>query len=138
MNELNGTSVVLITSPTVGGDPSTVIFGQLEITSVTTGTPIDISNKSFGDFVTLLDGSSASNGFTVTCNFIANTATSYKQMRDRDRTRLIYPYIIEWGAYRKKFFAMVSAVSDTAPHGDAASCSVTLQTSGPFEDVVGI
>jgi len=49
MNEFNGTKAILKKN---GLD----IVGQMEMTMTSNGTLIDISNKSFDDFVTLLNG----------------------------------------------------------------------------------
>ncbi len=51
-NETNGTKAVLQVK---SGSSYQNIVGQLEFTIAYNGTPIDISNKSFGDFITLLD-----------------------------------------------------------------------------------
>ena len=52
--EINGTTIIL-------QDGTGAIVGQMEMTMTFSGTPIDISNKSAGDFITLLDGELAGN-----------------------------------------------------------------------------
>ena len=58
--EINGTDIII----QKGAVPAD-IFGQMEATLTMNGTPIDISNKSAGDFVLLLDGEVTSQASTL-------------------------------------------------------------------------
>jgi len=63
--EINGTNILI----QKGASP-TDIFGQMEATLTMNGTPIDISNKSNGDFVTMLDAEVSSQQIVLTGTMI--------------------------------------------------------------------
>lgn len=128
--EINGTTLVIeVSEDNVDFD---VIAGQLEVTQTRTGTPIDISNKSYGDNVTLLDGNLSADGYSVGGNFIFNTEASFLLMRDAqyDGKQLWFIMSRFGDVTRWKIKASVSGVGDQFPHGAAVSTSVTLTSSG--------
>lgn len=72
--ELNGTAVILTNGT---GE----IVGQGDFTLTYGGTPIEISNKSYGDWVTLLDGEGASKQFIFSGEFTYNSDDQYRKVK---------------------------------------------------------
>ena len=126
--EVNGTTVLV-------ENGSGVIVGQMEITAAWNGTPIDISNKSFGDYVTLLDGELATKQLVISGTIVYNDGANFRAMRadaiagDQDTYTLTYTS----NATTDESYvcSMVpSGMSDAIPHGDKISTSITLSSSG--------
>ena len=128
--EINGTNLLMEVS--TDGINYNVIAGQLEVTNTYTGTPIDISNKSFGDNVTLLDGEMSANGFSIGGNFVYNTSASYQALRDAQESGTILSFVLSdlSSPNRWLFDAAVTGLSDTIPQGAAVTTSLTLTSSG--------
>ena len=75
--EMNGTNVLLYRQGSSGFED---IMGQLEITTTYTGSPIDVSNKSFGDFVTLLNGELSTKQVTLSGNMVYNGDSAFNKV----------------------------------------------------------
>ena len=75
--EVNGTSVII----QKGSGPGAPIVGQMETTLTMNGTPIDISNKSSGDFVTYLDGQISGQQIVLTGTITYNDDAVYEAMK---------------------------------------------------------
>ena len=71
--EINGTNVVI-------SNGSGVIVGQGTGTLTWNATPIDISNKSNGDSVSLMDGQGAGKQLQYACEFVYNTDAQFQKV----------------------------------------------------------
>ena len=125
--ELNGTTVVV-----TKGDAN--IVGQMEMTLTANGTPIDISNKSAGDFITLLDGELAGKQLQVAGSIIYNSDTVYQQVRADALAGTQAQYKVTYGGTGEafEFTGVPTGLSDALPHGDKVTTSITLLSSGAF------
>lgn len=126
--EINGTKVLI----KKGG---TVIVGQMEATVAFNGTPIDISNKSQGDWVTLLDGELAGKQLQISGTVVYNSDSVYRQMRADALTGTQAVYTVEYtssSATDEQFSASMvpNGLSDALPMGDKVTTSITLLSSG--------
>lgn len=124
--EINGTDVII----QKGAAPAAIV-GQMESTMTMNGTPIDISNKSFGDFVTYLDGEISSQQVVFSGTITYNNDTVYEAMKAEAFTGTQDDYIVTFPngeAYSAKF--VPSGISDSLPHGDRVTTSFTLSSSG--------
>ena len=122
--EINGTDVII-------ADGTGTIVGQMEATLTFNGTPIDISNKSAGDFVQLLDGELAGKQLQVAGTIVYNNDAQYKAMRAAAITGTQDTYTVTYGTGEVFSAAMVpNGLSDSLPHGDKVSTSITLLSSG--------
>ncbi len=133
---INATNVIL-------EDGTGAIVGQGEMTITRLGTPIDISNKSNGDWRTLLAGEKSGKGVDIAINFVHNLDPSYLALRKADLDATLDPYTltIPSTATTDESFTgsfMVHGLSDAAPHGDKYASSMTLSSSGEvaFTDAV--
>ncbi len=132
--ELNGTNVLLYRQGDSGFD---VVVGQLEITNAYAGSPIDISSKTFGDFVTLLDGELSAKQITLSGSMVYNNASTYDQMKidrvsgNQTKYRLDYD-----GDKSIVLFGTLDSASDANPHGAAVNTTFSIVSSGePLEEV---
>ncbi len=125
--EVNGTNVVIAKGAT--------IVGQMEATATWNGTPIDISNKSAGDFITLMDAELASKQLQISGTIVYNDDTQFRAMRADAETGTQDTYTLtytssattdeSWSA------TMVpTGLSDAIPMGDKITTSITLLSSG--------
>jgi hypothetical protein len=126
--EINGTDILVENS-------TGVIVGQMEGTLTYNGTPIDISNKSNGDNVTLLDGSLAGKQLQWAGTIVYNTDLQYQKVRNDSLVGTMDTYTLTYlseGATDESFSAqmMPNGLSDAIPHGDKVSTSITLLSSG--------
>tara|TARA_R110002050_G_C8737423_1_gene497761 strand:- start:14 stop:421 length:408 start_codon:yes stop_codon:yes gene_type:complete len=124
--EINGTNIMV-----QKGNAPTEIFGQMEATLTMNGTPIDISNKSAGDFVTMLDGEVSSQQIVISGTMIYNVSDNYEAIKAEAFTGTQDDYSIAFTggeSYTGKF--VPSGISDAIPHGDKVSTSFTLSSSG--------
>ena len=126
--EVNGTKVILQNS-------TDAIVGQMEMTVSHNGTPIDISNKSAGDFVTLLDGELAGKQLQISGTIVYNDDTQYRATRAAALTgtqdTYTLTYISDATTDEVLSAKMVpTALSDALPHGDKISTSITFLSSG--------
>ena len=126
--EINGTKVL------IKKDGSTII-GQMEATVTFNGTPIDISNKSQGDWVTLLDGELAGKQLQISGTLVYNSDTVYRQVRADALAGTQDTYTIEYtsdATTDEAFSATMvpNGLSDALPMGDKVTTSITLLSSG--------
>ena len=126
--EVNGTKVILQNS-------TDAIVGQMEMTVSHNGTPIDISNKSAGDFVTLLDGELAGKQLQISGTIVYNDDTQYRATRAAalagTQDTYTLTYISDATTDEVLSAEMVpTALSDALPHGDKISTSITFLSSG--------
>ena len=126
--EINGTPVVV-------SNGTGVIVGQMEMTLTYNGTPIDISNKSFQDFVTLLDGELSAKQLQISGTIIYNDDAQYAAMRADSLTGTQDTYTIDYvsdNTTDESFSALMvpNGLSDAIPHGDKISTSITFLSSG--------
>ena len=122
--ELNGTDVVI-------ADGTGTIVGQMEATLTFNGTPIDISNKSTGDFVALLDGELAGKQLQLAGTFVYNSDARYQAMKAASLTGTQDTYTVTYGNGEVFSATMVpNGLSEPLPHGDKVSTSITLLSSG--------
>ena len=127
--EVNGTNAVL-------HDATGAIVGQMEMTITYNGTPIDISNKSANDYVTLMDGELAGRQLSIAGSIVYNSDTTYATMAAADLagTQGSYTFDFGVGATDKQlvFTGVPTGLSEAAPHGDKVSASVTFLSSGAY------
>ena len=123
--ELNGTLVII--SDSVGE-----IVGQGEATMTFNGTPIDISNKSLGDWVQLLDVELATKQFQVAMTIVYNDDAQYQKVRADSFTGTQDAYTVTYGTTGETISGQFvpTGLSDALPHGDKVSTSLTLMSSG--------
>ena len=126
--EISGTKVL------IKKDGSTIV-GQMEATVTFNGTPIDISNKSQGDWVTLLDGELAGKQLQIAGTLIYNSDTVYRQVRADALSGTQAVYTVEYtsdATTDEKFSATMvpNGLSDALPMGDKVTTSITLLSSG--------
>jgi hypothetical protein len=126
--ELNGTNIVL-------ENGSGVIVGQMEGTLTYNGSPIDISNKSLGDEVGLLDGELAGKQLQFAGSIVYNNDTEYAKIRADSLTGTQDTYTLTYTSANttdEAFSATMvpNGLSDAIPHGDKVTTSITFLSSG--------
>lgn len=131
--EINGTNVVI-------SNGSGVIVGQMEATLTVGGTPIDISNKSNGDFITTIDGQLAGRQLVWAGTIVYNTDAQAQKVLKDALTGTMDTYTVTYptpGTTDESFSGLMqpSGRADTLPHGDKVSSSITLSTSGTYTHV---
>ena len=129
MKELNGTNVII-------QNGTGAIVGQMEATLTYNGTPIDISNKSNGDNVTLLDGELASKQIQWAGPIVYNDDAQYRKVRADALVGTQDTYTITYtgsGAVTDESFQALmvpNGLSDAVPHGDKISTTINFLSSG--------
>jgi len=126
--EINGTGIVLVNG-------TGAIVGQMEGTLTFNGSPIDISNKSFLDNVTLLDGELAGKQLQFAGSIVYNDDTQYRKVRadSISGTQDTYTLTYTSSATTDEAFAALmvpNGLSDALPHGDKVTTSITFLSSG--------
>ena len=126
--EINGTKVL------IKKDGATIV-GQMEATVTFNGTPIDISNKSQGDWVTLLDGELAGKQLQISGTLVYNNDTVYRAVRADALSGTQDTYTVEYtsdAVTDEQFSALFvpNGLSDALPMGDKITTSITLLSSG--------
>jgi len=126
--EINGTNVIIQNGT---GD----IVGQMSMTLTYNGTPIDISNKSNNDFVTLLDGELAGKQVQFSGDLVYNDDTQYRKVRADAIAGTQDTYTITYTSSAttdEAFVALMvpNGLSDAIPHGDKISTTMTFLSSG--------
>lgn len=125
---INGTKVLI-----KKGSPSAVIVGQAEVSHAIGGTPIDISNKSNGDNVTLLDGEVSSQQHVLSGTIVFDDDAAQQAMIDdaetctQDTYEIVYPLTTPI-TYTGSFAP--NGITITSPHGDKVTAAFTLSSSG--------
>ncbi len=127
--EINGTNVLIKKGTKTGAD----IVGQMEFTLTHAGTPINISNKSFADFVTLLNGQLAGKQLTFAGSLVYNSDATYRNVVNAAYNGTIEEYSLVWpdGYYITANF-MPNGLSDALPHGDKVMTTINFLSSGSF------
>ena len=128
--ELNGTNIII-------ENGTGAIVGQMESSLTVNGSPIDISNKSYQDFVTLLDAELSGKQIQISGTIVYNDDANYAKVRadslngTQDSYKLIY---VSANTTDEMFEATMvpNGLSDTIPHGDKVSTSITLLSSGEY------
>lgn len=127
-DELNGTQVLI-------KQGTSTIVGQMECTLTFNGTPIEISNKSHQDWVTLLSGELAGKQLQVAGTLIYNGDATYKQVRADALTGTQKEYSIVYGSSGESFTCQMvpNGLSDALPMGDKVTTSITFLSSGEVQ-----
>ena len=125
--EINGTTALVMKGTGAGVE----VIGQMEFTMTSGGTPIDISNKSFGDHITYLDGHLATKQIILSGSIIYNTATVYQAIRADalTGTQDDYSFIYGNGEIMAAKF-VPTGFSDTTPLGGAVTTTISFNSSG--------
>jgi len=126
--EINGTNVII-------SDGTGAIVGQMEMTMTFNGTPIDISNKSAGDFIVLLDGELAGKQMQLSGTLVYNDDAQYRATRAASLTGTQDTYTLTYtsdATTDEAFSALMvpNGLSDALPHGDKVSTTITFLSSG--------
>lgn len=126
--EINGTKVLIKKN-------GQTIVGQMEATVTFGGTPIDITNKSTNDWVTLLNNNLANKQLSISGTIIYNDNTSYKAIRVAAQTgnQDTYTVVYNAGLTTDEEFSCVmvpTGMSDALPMGDKVTTSITFLSSG--------
>lgn len=134
--EVNGTAVIV----KKGGSE---IVGQMEATVTYNGTPIDISNKSAGDNVTLLDAELAGKQLQISGTIVYNSDSVYRAVRADALLGTQATYTIEYASNAttdESFSATMvpTGLSDAIPHGDKVSTSITFLSSGTITHTAAV
>lgn len=126
--EINGTNVVI-------SNGTGQIVGQMEMTLTYNGSPIDISNKSAGDFITFLDGELSGKQMQISGTIVYNDDTQYRKVRADSLVGTQDTYTVTYvgpATTDESFSALMvpNGLSDALPHGDKISTSLTFLSSG--------
>jgi hypothetical protein len=126
--EINGTKVVLTKD-------GTTIVGVGEATMTFAGTPIDISSKSTGDFVVMLNNELAAKQVTIALTLNYNSSADFRQMRtdSRSGTQATYSLVYTSDAATDESITgtfVPTGLSDAMPMGDKVTSTVNLMSSG--------
>ncbi|OEU76781.1 MAG: hypothetical protein BA864_05215 [Desulfuromonadales bacterium C00003093] len=122
--EINGTTV-LITKNAVG------VVGQMEATITYGGTPIDISNKSFGDWITSLDDNLSGKQVIIAGTIVYNNDIAYEAIKNEAFTGKQDTYGVDFLTGEKLDGTFVpTGMSDSIPHGDKVSTAISFNSSG--------
>jgi hypothetical protein len=127
-NEVNGTNVVI-------ENGTGEIVGQGTGTLTWNSTPIDISNKSNGDSVSLMDGQGAGKQLQYACEFVYNTDVQFQKVSNDAFSNTMDTYTITIpaaGTTNESYTALMmpTGLSVAVPYGDKLMSSVTFLSSG--------
>lgn len=136
--EQNGTSCLLyrtveVTEGEVTSDVDNVLVGQLELTHTFGGAPIEISNKSLGDFVTYLDGELSTKGRNVSGSLVYSNDDEYRQLRSDAMAGAVVRYMLDFTgqtADQVRFLGIPTSPSDNLAMGDKVVTSITITSVG--------
>ena len=127
--EINGTAIILNNS-------TGAIVGQGDFTHTYGGAPIDISNKSYGDFVTYLDGELATKQHVFAGEITYNDDVQFRKVRADAFSGTQDTYIIEYtdlnNATSESFSGsfVPTGLSDALPMGSKVTTSISFNSSG--------
>jgi predicted secreted protein len=126
--EVNATNVII-------QNGTGAIVGQGSFTHTFGGTPIDISNKSNGDNVTLLDGELASKQHVFAGTIVYNDGDQFRAMRAAAFAGTQDTYTITYtsDATTDESFSgsfVPTGLSDDLPHGDKITTTISFNSSG--------
>lgn len=127
--EINGTNVIV----KKGANNGTDIVGQMEFTLTHAGSPIAIDNKTYADFVTLMNGELSGKQLTFAGSIVYNNSATYRDVVNAAYNGTIEQYSLVWpdGYYITADF-MPNGLSDALPHGDKVSTTINFLSSGAF------
>ena len=131
--ELNGTNVLLYRDDNGFQE----LVGQLDITSSYGGSPIDISNKSTGDFVVLMDGELSTQQWTISGSIIYNSDATFQTSKQERYAGTQSKYNLDYGDNDKDivFIGMFDSMTDTFPQGAAVQTDFSIVSTGaPTEE----
>jgi len=133
--ELNGTNLIL---QVLIGATWTFVGGEKNHTDASSLTPIDITNKGHSSFRTLLSGEGLMTK-DVSGEFVFSSDAAYAYMQTAAKNKTIEQFRMFDGAdYIKNTSMIVASVGQSSPDNDAITASVTLQSTGEFDqDGVG-
>ncbi|MCJ8293386.1 MAG: phage tail protein [Colwellia sp.] len=125
---INGTNVVIQNST---GD----IVGQMDMTLSFNGTPIDISNKSFDQYIVLMNEHLGSKQLQISGSIVYNNDEQFKKIRNDAFNGNIDNYTISYvsNTVIGEVFScsmMPNGLSDSFPHGDKLTTSISFLSSG--------
>jgi hypothetical protein len=132
--ELNGTNTVI-------ENGTGEIVGQMETTLTYNGAPIDISNKSAGDYVQLLNGELSGKQVQFSGTIVYNDDTQFRKVRADSLVGTQDTYTITYtgsGTTTDESFSATmvpNGLSDAIPYGDKISTTVTFLSSGTVTHV---
>ena len=127
--EINATNTVLQNS-------QGVIVGQGAFTHTYAGALIPISNKSYQDYVTNLDGELAGKQHVFAGEFVYNNDAEFRNTRADTFTGIQDTYTLTYvgsGAVTDESFSGLftpNALSDSLGHGEAGKTSLSFSSSG--------
>jgi hypothetical protein len=130
MSEYNGTNALLYRK---SGASTFALVGQLEITTTFNNVPIDISSKSTGDFVVVMNADSSTKGLTLAATLLYSDSSEYRLMRLNAQNGTINEYRIDYTTLeidRVDFFGIPTGLSDAIPLGDKITTSITIMSTG--------
>lgn len=128
---VNGTNVLLKTY--VSG-VQTVIGGLKANSQTYNAELIDITNKSSGQFRSLLEGEGELNA-DHTCDVLFSSDAAYLTMRARYDAKTIDKYIVDYGDKSEEYEFAVTSLADNVSKNEAVTSSITLTSSG---DISGL
>ena len=134
--EVNGTAIIL-------QDGTGAVVGQMEMTLTYNGTPIDISNKSAGDYVTLMDAKLGGKQVQISGTLVYNSDAQFRAMRAAIVTGTQDTYTLTYtsDASTDESFAasmVPTGLSDAIPHGDKVASTVTFLSSGTITYIAAV
>ena len=135
IGDLNGTKAV-IEIDFDDGFFSTI--GQIEFTQSYNASPIEISNKSYLDYVTYLDEGLSSIQFNLSGNIIYNSDLSYRRLRSFANLGQLFNLRIiniKDNTIISEYKAIVSNMADNAEIGSAVSTSITFLSTFVDESI---
>tara|TARA_R110002153_G_scaffold143330_1_gene294443 strand:+ start:231 stop:653 length:423 start_codon:yes stop_codon:yes gene_type:complete len=124
------------TTNTLVQNSSGVIVGQGAFTHTFGGTPIEISNKSYGDNVTYLDGELSAKQHVFSGEFVYNNDAEFRVTRTSAFSGTQDTYTLTYvgsGAVSDESFTGLftpNALSDSLGAGEAAKTTLTFSSSG--------
>tara|TARA_R110002153_G_scaffold245186_1_gene400701 strand:+ start:805 stop:1221 length:417 start_codon:yes stop_codon:yes gene_type:complete len=136
-NEINGTNTVI-------ENGTGAIVGQMETTLTYNGSPIDISNKSSGDYVSLLNGELSGKQVQFSGTLIYNDDIQFRKVRADSLVGTQDTYTITYvgsGATTDESFSATfvpNGLSDAIPYGDKVSTTITFLSSGVVTHVPAV
>ncbi len=126
---LQGTACVILK----GTGPGTQVVGQGEFTTTFNGAVVDITNKSSGGFVELLDGATTSQQVVAAGTIVYNTDADFEAIRAAAFIGTQDDYSIVYGTTGETLAGKFTpnAMSDAMPtDGNAVMTSITFSSSG--------
>jgi hypothetical protein len=126
--EVNGTNIIIANGT---GD----IVGQGSFTHTFGGTPIDISNKSNGDNVTMIDGELATKQHVFAGTIVYNSDTQFRKVRTDSFSGTQDTYTLTYvsdATTDESFTGLFTptGLSDAIPHGEKVETTISFNSSG--------